>query len=161
MLFLLSLGIICIHVHVRCALSQNPVNYVYCLFCRGGGVAEDAPVNVSMHSFGGNVVVLALCRDVHLRLWATEVRLHVWLPSACMRSKGTVVVLSVCLSVCLCPNYMACSKFIHSTNDTTYLMHNKGVKFCRFFTETALLQSLSSSCIVWLLHKEAIFPLHW
>ena len=40
-------------------------------------MAEDAPVNVSMHSFGGNVVVLALCRDVHLRLWATEVRLHV------------------------------------------------------------------------------------
>ena len=41
--------------------------------CRGGGVAEDAPVSVAMHSFGGNVVVLALCRDVHLRLWATEV----------------------------------------------------------------------------------------
>lgn len=36
-------------------------------------MAEDAPVNVSIHSFGGNVVVLALCRDVHLRLWATEV----------------------------------------------------------------------------------------
>jgi hypothetical protein len=39
---------------------------------RGGGPAEDAPVSVSMHNFGGNVVVLALCRDIHLRLWATE-----------------------------------------------------------------------------------------
>jgi nuclear pore complex protein Nup160 len=39
---------------------------------RGGGPAEDAPVSVSLHSFSGNVVVLALCRDIHLRLWATE-----------------------------------------------------------------------------------------
>ena len=29
-------------------------------------------------------------------------------------------------SVCL---LAACSKFIRSTNDTTYLTHNKGVKF--------------------------------
>ena len=43
--------------------------------CRGGGPAEDAPDIVAMHNFGGNMVVLALCRDVNLRLWATEVSL--------------------------------------------------------------------------------------
>lgn len=44
---------------------------------RGAGPTEDAPVSVAMHSFGGNMVVLALCRDMHLRLWATEVGNHI------------------------------------------------------------------------------------
>ena len=47
------------------------------LFCRGAGEVEDAPVSVAMQSFGGNMVVLALCRDIHLRLWATEVSTHI------------------------------------------------------------------------------------
>ena len=44
-----------------------------------------------------------------------------WLPSACMRSEGTVVILSVCLSVLK----LACSKFIRSTNGTDYLTRKK------------------------------------
>ncbi|CAI8058618.1 Nuclear pore complex protein Nup160, partial [Geodia barretti] len=39
---------------------------------RGAGPAEDCPMSIVMHSFGGNTVVLALCRDIHLRLWAAE-----------------------------------------------------------------------------------------
>ena len=70
-----------------------------------------------------------------------------------MHSEGTVIVLSVCLSVLK----LARSKFICSTNDTTYLTHNKGVKFCGIFSETAPLQSQSPSSIVQLLHKLAIF----
>ena len=51
-----------------------------------------------------------------------------------MRSKGTVVGF-VHLSLCLLvwPK-LACSKFICSTNDTTYLMHNEGVEFCGIFS---------------------------
>ena len=52
-------------------LTENMYMYI----CRGSGPAEDAPDNVALHNFGGNMVVLALCRDVHLRLWATEVSL--------------------------------------------------------------------------------------
>ena len=73
-----------------------------------------------------------------------------------MCSKGTVVGF-VCLFVCLSMVKFTCSGFIRSTNDTTYLTHNKGVKFCEIFSETAPLQSQSPSSIVWLLHKSAIF----
>ena len=69
-----------------------------------------------------------------------------------MCSEGTVVVLS--LSVCLCSK-LACSTFIGSINDTTYLTHNQGVKFCGIFSETAPLQSQSPSNIVRLLRESA------
>ena len=58
----------CAYTHV---LVHGSSTYIYSL--RGGRPAEDAPVSLFMHSFGGNLVVLALCQDVHLRLWATEV----------------------------------------------------------------------------------------
>ena len=61
----------CIHIYIYNIHTHN----VHVIVYRGGKVADDAPVSVSMHSFGGNVVVLALCRDVQLRLWAAEVRI--------------------------------------------------------------------------------------
>ena len=60
------------------------------------------------------------------------------------------------LLVCLFVLKLACGKFIPSTNDTTYLTHNKGVKLCGIFSETAPLQSQSPSNIVRLLRKSAI-----
>ena len=49
-----------------------------------------------------------------------------------MRSEGTVVGLSVCLSVCLSGLYLAGRAFIRSTNDATYLAGNEVEKFVRF-----------------------------
>ena len=51
------------------------------------------------------------------------------------------VCLSICLSVCL--SVLACNKFICSTNNTTYLTHNKGMEFCGIFSENASLRSYS------------------
>ena len=50
--------------------------YVHVHTPRGSGDAVDAPVSLALHNFGMNVIVLALCRDVHLRLWSVEVREH-------------------------------------------------------------------------------------
>ena len=72
------------------------------------------------------------------------------LPLAQMCSEGTVVGF-----VCLFVRKLTCGKFIHSTND---IAHNKGVKVCGIFSETAPLQSQSPSSIVRLLHKSAISP---
>ena len=49
------------------------------------------------------------------------------------------------------------SKFNCSTNDTTYLTHNKGVKNCGIFSETAPLQSQSPSSIVLLYYVSLPF----
>ena len=46
---------------------------------------------------------------------------------------------------------LACSKFLRSTNKTTYLTHNKGVKICGIFSETIALQSQSPFTIAWVL----------
>ena len=62
---------VCVYIYIYNIHTHN----VHVIVYRGGKVADDAPVSVSMHSFGGNVVVLALCRDVQLRLWAAEVRI--------------------------------------------------------------------------------------
>ena len=48
---------------------------------------------------------------------------------------------------------LAC-KFIRCTNDTAYLTHNEGVKFCGNFSETSPLQSQHCR----LLRESAIFP---
>ena len=45
-----------------------------------------------------------------------------------MRSMAMVAGF-VLVCVCLFMPNLACSKFICSTNDTTYLMHNEGVRF--------------------------------
>ena len=50
-----------------------------------------------------------------------------------MRSEGTVVGLSVCLSVL----YLAGRAFIRSTNDATYLAGNEVEKFCAILSATA------------------------
>ena len=54
-----------------------------------------------------------------------------------MPSEGTVVCLFVRVK-------LACRKFITSTNDTAYLTHNKGVKFCGIFSEIAPLKEPES-----------------
>ena len=69
------------------------------------------------------------------------------------RTCAARVGLSVCLSVLK----LACSKFIPSTNGTTYLTHNKGVNFYEISSETAPLQSQSPSGIVRLLCESATF----
>ena len=40
---------------------------------RGGGEVEDAPVSVVMHVFAGETVVIAVCRDLTLKLWSCQV----------------------------------------------------------------------------------------
>ncbi len=35
--------------------------------------AEDAPVSLVLHSFGGDTVILALCRGLHLKVWTVDV----------------------------------------------------------------------------------------
>ena len=67
------------------------------------------------------------------------------LPSALMRSEGTVVG-SVCLSV---TQHLTSPMFVRLTNDTTYLTGNEGQKICAFFSENAPLQSKSGSSIVY------------
>ena len=51
-----------------------------------------------------------------------------------------VEFVSVCLFVHVQTRLYVVSLF-HSTNDTTYLTHNKYVKVCGIFSETAPLQS--------------------
>ena len=88
---------------------------------------------------------------------------YLLLSSVCMCSEGTVVILSVCISVYMSVSLSLCaqthSQFIRSTNDTTYITHIiKGLNLCWFFSETASLQSQSPSSIVLLLRKSTIFP---
>ena len=64
-----------------------------------------------------------------------------------MRSEGTVVGLSVCLSVCLSGLYLAGRAFIRSTNDATYLAGNEVGNFCAILSETSPLQSWSPTGI--------------
>ena len=75
-----------------------------------------------------------------------------------MRSEGTVVGLSVCLSVCLSGLYLAGRAFIRSTNDATYLAGNEVENFCAILSETSPLQSWSPTGIVQLISAAAIFP---
>ena len=56
-----------------------------------------------------------------------------------MHSEGTVVVLSVCLSMLK----LACSKFIRSTIGTTYT-HNRSVKICVLRCRVRVLQTFYS-----------------
>ena len=71
-----------------------------------------------------------------------------------MRSEGTVVGLSVCLSGL----YLAGRAFIRSTNDATYLAGNEVENFCAILSETSPLQSWSPTGIVQLISAAAIFP---
>ena len=71
-----------------------------------------------------------------------------------MRSEGTIVGLSVCLTGL----YLAGRAFIHSTNDATYLAGNEVEKNCAILSETSPLQSLSPTGIVQLTSAAAIFP---
>ena len=66
-----------------------------------------------------------------------------------------VEFVSVCLFVHVQTRLYVVSLF-HSTNDTTYLTHNKYVKVCGIFSETAPLQSYIElySCNIW---PEGIF----
>ena len=75
------------------------------------------------------------------------------LPSARMRSEGTVVGLSVCLSGL----YLAGRAFIRSTNDATYLAGNEVENICVILSETSPLQSWSPTGIVQLISAAAIF----
>ena len=67
----------------------------------------------------------------------------------CMHSKGMVIRF-------VCVLKIACSKFICSTNTTTYLMYS--FKNREIFPETALLQSQTPSSTVQLFCESAIFP---
>ena len=61
------------------------------------------------------------------------------LPSARMRSEGTVVgSVCVCLSVTL---HLTSRMFVRLTKDTAYLTGNEGQKFRTVFSENAPLQS--------------------
>ena len=39
----------------------------------GGGEAEDAPVSMALHLFDGMEIILALCKDLNLRVWSCQV----------------------------------------------------------------------------------------
>ena len=66
---------------------------------------------------------------------------YVLLPSARMRSEGTVVGF-VCLSVCLSVTLHLTSRMsVRLTNDILYLTGNEGQKLLRVFSEIAPLQS--------------------
>ena len=39
----------------------------------GGGEAEDAPVSMTLHLFDGMEIILALCKDLNLRIWSCQV----------------------------------------------------------------------------------------
>ena len=63
------------------------------------------------------------------------------LPSARMRSEGTVVG-SVCLCVCLSvTQHLTFPMFVCLTNDTTYITGSEGQKFRAVLSENAPLQS--------------------
>ena len=65
--------------------------------------------------------------------------LEEFLPSARMRSEGTVVgYVCVCVSVTL---NLTSRVSVRLTKDTTYLTGNEGQKICGIFSETAPLQS--------------------
>ena len=40
----------------------------------GGGEADDAPVSMALHLFDGMEIILALCKDLNLRIWSCQVR---------------------------------------------------------------------------------------
>ena len=70
---------------------------------------------------------------------SSQVSDHSLLPSARMRSEGTVVGLCVCVSVVTL--HLTSRMFVRLTNDTTYLTGNEGQKFRTVFSENAPLQS--------------------
>ena len=71
---------------------------------------------------------------------ACAARVYTVLPSARMRSEGTVV--GVCLCVCVSVTLNLTSRVsVRLTKDTTYLTGNEGQKICGIFSETAPLQS--------------------
>ena len=39
----------------------------------GGDEAEDAPVSMALHLFDGMEIILALCKDLNLRIWSCQV----------------------------------------------------------------------------------------
>ena len=41
---------------------------------KGSGEAEDAPVSLALHMFGGEAVALALCKGLQLKVWSVQVR---------------------------------------------------------------------------------------
>ena len=41
---------------------------------RGSGEAEDAPVSLALHTFGGEAVAIALCKGPQLKVWSIQVR---------------------------------------------------------------------------------------
>ena len=68
---------------------------------------------------------------------AMQSKMVTLLPSARMRSEGTVVG-----SVCLCvTQHLTSPMFVRLTNDTTYLTGNEGQKFRAVLSENAPLQS--------------------
>jgi hypothetical protein len=40
----------------------------------GSSEAEDAPVSMALHLFDGMEIILALCKDLNLRIWSCQVR---------------------------------------------------------------------------------------
>ena len=40
---------------------------------RSAGFVEECPVSVAVHSFAGETIIIALCRDLKLRLWSCQV----------------------------------------------------------------------------------------
>ena len=60
----------------------------------------------------------------------------------------TARVVLFCLSVSLSVPKLAFSKFIHSTNNTSYLTHNnKGAIICGIFSEAAPMQKFSTPSV--------------
>ena len=70
-----------------------------------------------------------------------------------MRSEG------YCSRSCLSVNqHLTSGASVRLENDITYSAGNEGQNFCGVFSETAPLQRSSTSCIVWLSVRSAIFP---
>ena len=44
---------------------------------KGTSEAEDAPVSMALHLFDGMEIVLALCKDLNLRIWSCQVCVYI------------------------------------------------------------------------------------
>lgn len=68
----------CTHMHIHYhTLLHTHIHtthtHTYRHTHRSTGFVEECPVSVSVHSFAGETVVMALCRDLKLRLWSCQV----------------------------------------------------------------------------------------
>ena len=70
-------------------------------------------------------------------------------PRRACAARVTVVVVSVCLSVCVSvKSHLTFGASVRPENAVTYSVGNKGQKICGVFSDTASFQSYGTCCIV-------------